>query len=76
MSFGYVTYIYHHTIMNMSHTFTVNIEYGKSDLNIAYPQEVAMMMMTSCRVRVTKQPSSEEWHIAVGLLILIVELMN
>ncbi len=26
--------------MNMSHTFTVNIEYGKSDLNVAYPQEV------------------------------------
>jgi hypothetical protein len=54
----------------MSHTFTVNIEYGKSDLNVAYPQEVAMMMM-SCQVLVTKQPSSEEWHIAVGLLTLI-----
>jgi hypothetical protein len=61
--------------MNMSHTFTVNIEYGKSDLNAAYPQEIAMMM-TSCRVRVTKPPSSEEWHIAVGLLILIVELIG
>jgi hypothetical protein len=59
----------------MSHPFTVNIKYGKSDLNVAYPQEVAMMMMTSCPVRVTKQPSSEEWHIAVGLLTLIDEYL-
>jgi hypothetical protein len=76
MSSERVTYIIIILQLNMSHTFTVNIEYGKSDLNVAYPQEVAMMMMTSCLVRMTKQPSSEEWHIAVGLLILIVELIG
>jgi hypothetical protein len=61
---------YHITIEHVTY-ITINIEYEKSDPNLAYPQEVAMMMMTSCQVRVTKQPSSEEWHIAVGLLTLI-----
>ena len=45
MSFERVTYIIIILQLNMSHTFTVNIEYGKSDLNAAYPQEIVVMIM-------------------------------
>jgi hypothetical protein len=39
-----IVHIYEHVTCT-----TVNIEYRKSDPSAAYPNEIAMMMMMSCR---------------------------